>query len=120
MIVKREFVRFKTLFEADPEAKAVFYQAARNSYREERLESILKSLLTFSLSEREMGWCLRGISDVLECFERLDREKPFDTGLSPHQTCKVKVVGQSENSVVLKLMTADGETIGLTRVCDEA
>ena len=40
--------------------------------------SILSTLLRFSLSEREMGWCLTGIEDAIDCFERLEKEKPYD------------------------------------------
>ena len=88
MIVKREFVRLGKLFETDKEAEAVFMKAAKESYDDERRDRILSNLLRFSLSEREMGWCLTGIGDVIDCFERLDKEKPYDSELSPHQTVR--------------------------------
>ena len=86
MIVKREFVRLGKLFETDKEAEAVFMKAAKEAYDDERRDNILSNLLRFSLSEREMGWCLTGIEDAIDCFERLDKEKPYDSELSPHQT----------------------------------
>ena len=70
------------------------------------------------LSEREIGWCLTGIGDVIDCNERLDKEKPYDSELSPHQTAEAKVIKNGRNSVVLKLLTRDGETIGITRIHD--
>ena len=63
MIVKREFVRLGKLFETDKEAEAVFMKAAKEAYDDEHRDSILSTLLRFSLSEREMGWCLTGIED---------------------------------------------------------
>ena len=116
MIVKREFVRLGKLFETDEEAEAVFMKAAKESYDDERRDRILSNLLRFSLSEREMGWCLTGIGDVIDCFERLDKEKPYDSELSPHQTAEAKVIKNGRSSVVLKLLTRDGETIGITRI----
>ena len=68
--------------------KAVFLKAAEEAYDDERRDKILSTLLRFSLSEREMGWCLTGIGDVIDCFERLDKEKPYDSELSPHQTVR--------------------------------
>ena len=118
MIVKREFVRLGKLFETDKEAEAVFMKAAKESYDDERRDRILSNLLRFSLSEREMGWCLTGICDVIDCFERLDKEKPYDSELSPHQTAEAKVIKNGRSSVVLKLLTRDGETIGITRIHD--
>lgn len=91
MIVKREFVRLGKLFETDKEAEAVFMKAAKEAYDDERWDNILSTLLRFSLSEREMGWCLTGIGDVIDCFERLDKEKPYDSELSPHQTAKQRL-----------------------------
>lgn len=117
MIVKREFVRLGKLFETDKEAEAVFMKAAKEAY-DERRDNILSNLLRFSLSEREMGWCLTGIGDVIDCFERLDKEKPYDSELSPHQTAEAKVIKNGRSSVVLKLLTRDGETIGITRIHD--
>ena len=93
-------------------------KAAKESYDDERRDRILSNLLRFSLSEREMGWCLTGIVDVIDCFERLDKEKPYDSELSPHQTAQAKVIKNGRNSVVLKLLTRDGETIGITRIHD--
>ena len=78
MIVKREFVRLGKLFETDKEAEAVFMKAAKEAYNDEHRDSILSTLLRFSLSEREMGWCLTGIEDAIDCFERLEKEKPYD------------------------------------------
>ncbi|MCI6267581.1 MAG: hypothetical protein MR637_02995 [Clostridiales bacterium] len=118
MIVKREFVRLGKLFETDKEAEAVFMKAAKEAYDDEHRDSILSTLLRFSLSEREMGWCLTGIGDVIDCFERLDKEKPYDSELSPHQTAEAKVIMNGRSSVVLKLLTRDGETIGITRIHD--
>ena len=93
-------------------------KAAKEAYDDERRDNILSNLLRFSLSEREMGWCLTGIGDVIDCFERLDKEKPYDSELSPHQTAEAKVIMNGRNSVVLKLLTRDGETIGITRIHD--
>ena len=88
MIVKREFVRLGKLFETDKEAEAVFLKAAEEAYDDERRDKILSTLLRLSLSEREMGWCLTGIEDAIDCFERLEKEMPYDSELSPHQTVR--------------------------------
>lgn len=118
MIVKREYVRLKKLFETDKECEAVFLEAAGKSYDEDRRKEIVAILTQFSLYEREMGWCMSDMASVVECFERLDREKPYDSGLLPSQTCKVEVLRQDRRSVLIKLMDKDGEIIGVKRIYD--
>lgn len=94
-------------------------KAAKEAYDDERRDNILSTLLWFSLSEREMGWCLTGIGDGIDCFERLDKEKPYDSELSPHQTTEAKVIRNGRNSVgFLKLLDHDEETIGITCIHD--
>ena len=118
MIVKREYVRLGKLFETDKEAEQVFMEAAAKSYFDDDREDIVSSLLKCSLSEREMGWCLHDIGKIIDRFEELDKEKPYETGMLPHETVSVKVVHWGYKSIVVKLMSKDGETIGLKRIHD--
>ena len=118
MIVKREYVRLGKLFETDKEAEAVFIRAASNSYHEDDRDRIVNSLLKFSLSEREMGWCLHDMGTIIDCFERLDQERPYDSGMQPHEACQAKVIAWGRKSVVVKLLSRDGETIGVKRIHD--
>ena len=85
-ITREQFLFYEVRTTAKMVCEAVFLKAAEEAYDDERRDKILSTLLRFSLSEREMGWCLTGIEDAIDCFERLEKEKPYDSELSPHQT----------------------------------
>ena len=73
----------------------------------------------FDLEERNSDE-LMSLAEYIEHFNIHYRLllRRYDSELSPHQTAQAKVIKNGRNSVVLKLLTRDGETIGITRIHD--
>lgn len=116
MIVKREYVRLGKLFETDKEAEAVFMAAVAVSYESfdnDVREKALSWLLQCSLNEREMGWCIRDMDKIIDCFERLDQERPYDSGFSVRNTCSAKTVHWGQKSVMLNCYLPPEKRSGL-------
>lgn len=86
MIIEREHVPFCVLFNRDKEAWGIFVKAFNESYPPEDRDRIMKVLLPQCLHQRQMGWCFGKIRDVIEGFEKLDKENPYDDGVSKQET----------------------------------
>ena len=118
MIVKREHVRLGKLFETDKQAESIFYQAVEKSHFGEYEDEFLAHILFCCLDERVMEWGIVDMQDIVDAFDKLDSEYPYESGFQPHQAFTAKVIDQEENAVVVKLITKYGETIGVTRIYD--
>ena len=104
MIIKREYVPFGVLMQKDFESKAIFEKALKESFPEEECERVRANLFWLCLYQREMDWAFRKLGDVIEGFERLDKEKPFDNGLGYEDVNEVELVSGDEEGVVLHLL----------------
>jgi uncharacterized protein YacL (UPF0231 family) len=47
-----------------------------------------------------MGWCFGKIGDVIEGFEKLDKEKPYDNGLSYKDVNETRIVSCGKEGLV--------------------
>lgn len=107
MIIERQFVPFGALKETDKEAWEIFVKAFNESYEKfdkERKERLFQALLPLSLYQRETSWCMNKLIDIIEGFEKLDREKPYDNGFDYESINKAYIVYKDEKSVILHLV----------------
>ena len=104
MIIEREYVPFCALRNRDEKAWKIFEKAFEESYPEEDRDRILEMLLPQCLYQRDMGWCFSKLGDVIEGFERLDKEKPYDNGLLYRDVNKTEIVFRDEEGLVIHLI----------------
>ena len=104
MIIKREYVPFCVLFNSDKEAQKIFEKAFEESYPKEDRDRIMAMLLPQCLYQKDMGWCFNKLGDVIEGFERLDKEKPYDNGLSYKDVNETEIVSCGDEGLVLHLI----------------
>lgn len=104
MTIERKYVPFCMLFHSDKEAWAIFERAFNESYPVEDRERIMANLMPQCLYERDMGWCFGKIGDVIDGFEKLDQEKPYDNGLSYKDVNETRIVSWGEEGLVLHLI----------------
>ena len=113
MIIKREYVRFIDLINSDKKAKEVFIKAFESSYKgetKERKEEIFGMLSTQCLYQRDMGWCFKNIGDLIQGFEKLDIEEPYNNGMTFSNVNKLEIVEREDDRLVLHLINIfDGE-----------
>ena len=81
-------------FNRDKEAWDIFEKAFNESYLEHDRERIFKMLSTQCLAQKDMGWCFSKIGDVIEGFERLDRERPYDNGFSYKDVNETRIISR--------------------------
>ena len=106
MIIERKYVPFCVLFNRDKEALEIFEKAFNASYREEDRGRIWEMLRAQCLYQKDMGWCFCKLGDVIDGFERLDREKPYDNGLSYKDVNEVKIVTRCDDEMETDLTVA--------------
>lgn len=104
MIIKREYVPFCVLFDRDKEARMIFEKAFNASYPKIDRKRIMKELLPQCSYQKDMGWCFNKIGDVIDGFERLDKEKPYDNGLTYNDVNEIQIVSKEEQCLVLHLI----------------
>lgn len=104
MIIKRKYVPFCVLFNRDKEAWDIFEKAFNESYPEQDRERVASRLFEQCLEQREMGWCFKKLEDVIDGFERLDKERPYDNGLSYKDVNETEIVYRDEEGFVLHLI----------------
>ena len=104
MIIERKYVPFCVLFNRDKEAWAIFETAFNKSYPKEDRDRIAAMLLSQCLYQREVGWCFGFLGDVIDGFEKLDKEKPYDNGLSYKDVNETEIVSWGDEGLVLHLI----------------
>ena len=104
MIIERKYVPFSVLFNRDPEAWQIFEKAFEESYPKEDWDRVLETLLPQCPYQRDIGWCFKKIGDVIEGFEKLDKEKPYDNGFSYKDVNETKIVSRDNDGFVLHLL----------------
>ena len=95
MIIERKYVPFCMLAHRDKEAWAIFEKAFNESYPEVDRDRIWEMLRTQCLDQKDMGWCFYKLGDVLDGFERLDHEKPYDNGFTYKDVNETRIVSRS-------------------------
>ena len=104
MVIKREYVPFCVLFNRDKEAWGIFEKALKESFPDDDIERVMNLLLPQCLYQKQMDWCINKIGDVIDGFEKLDKEKPYDNGLSYKDVNETEIVSWGEEGLVLHLI----------------
>lgn len=105
MIISREYVTFRTLVASGDEGGKIFMEKLRESYDKSMWDEVWEKLADQYLHQREMSWAFYKLGDVIEAFERLDKEVPFDNGFTYEDVNDTEIVWRDENSVVIHLVS---------------
>ena len=105
MIISREYVTFRTLVASGDEGGKILMEKLRESYDESMWDEVWEKLADQYLHQREMSWAFYKIGDVLEAFERLDKEQPFDNGCTFENVNDVEIGYRDEESITLRLVS---------------
>ena len=97
----------------DKEAWEIFEKAFNESYPEEDRDRIWGMLRTQCLDQRDMGWCFCKLGDVIDGFERLDREKPYDNGFTYKDVNETRIMPRSYEE------SEEGLTVALICRCED-
>ena len=104
MIISRQYVTFRRLVNCGDPAGEFFVKKLSESYPQEDWERIWEMLADQCLDQREMSWCFYKLGDVIEKFEQLDKEIPFDNGYNYDDINDVSIRYRDENMIVLHLI----------------
>ena len=116
MIIKREYVTFRHLVSSGDEAGKIFIEKLHESYNKNMWDRVWESLADCCLYQRVMEWAFFKIGDVVEAFERLDSELPFDNGLSYEDVTDSEIVWKDEDSVIIHLLCKRDEYANIVKV----
>ena len=116
MIISREYVAFRTLVASGDEGGKIFMEKLRESYDESMWDEVWEKLADQYLHQREMSWAFYKIGDVLEAFERLDKEQPFDNGFTYEDVNDTEIVWKNEDSIVIHLLSKKEEYSNIVKV----
>ena len=105
MIIGREYVTFRRLVSSGDEAGKIFIEKLHESYDKSMWDDAWESLSDYCLYQRAMEWAFPKLGDVIEAFERLDKESPFDNGCSFEDVNDVEIGYRDEDSIVLRLVS---------------
>ena len=113
MKICREFVKIKKLYDEGDEAGIIFYEAYVRDESDEGGKKTFQMLSEHCLCEREMGWCIPNLSRMLDRWAELDKDSPYDNGLSEKdiRSCKVYPYGTYGGGLVMRLLAEDGTIV---------
>lgn len=110
MIIERKYVKFLTLINTDEKAKEIFMSAFNESYSPDDRQRVFEILSHQCLYEKEMGWCFSKLGKVIDGFEKLDIENPYDNGFSYNDVNDVEIAFKDDNELIIHLIHRfDGE-----------
>ena len=119
MIIKREFVPFWKLKLDDKEAGEIFDKAFNESFAYyEGKEELYQRFMNLSLYQREMDWAFHKIGDLVDGFEKLDIEKPYDNGFVFSDVNKIETAWKDEESIRLHLINKFEDTEFIVKVVE--
>ena len=92
MIIKRKFELFGILYEKDPDSKAVIDSALDAYHSAQEKKNILEGDSGAIPAYFDMGCGIAGnaYKQIMDGFDKLDKGKPYDNGLSVGDTTKVE------------------------------
>ena len=104
MVIERKYVPFSVLHNRDKESWKIFKKAFDASYPKEDHDRMLNILLHQCLYQKDMGWCFERLEEVINGFERLDKEKPYDNGFSYADVNETIIASRNEECLTLHLI----------------
>ena len=118
MIIKREYVTFRRLVDSNDIGGKLFMDLFRKSYPKRRWEEIYNLLADQCLYQREMGWCFTEINALIEGFEKLDQEQPYNNEFTFDDVWEVEVLESDENSITMLLLNTDFGVKSIVKVVE--
>ena len=119
MIIKREYVPFWKLKADDIEAGEIFDKAFNESFANyDEKEELYQRFMNLSLYQREMDWAFHKIGDLVDGFEKLDIEKPYDNGFVFSDVNKIEIAWKDEESIRLHLINKFEDTELIVKVVE--
>lgn len=110
LIIERKYVKFLTLINTDIKAKELFMSAFNESYPPEDRQRVFEMLAHQCLYQREMGWCFSKLGDVIDGFQMLDKENPYDNGFSYSDVNDLEIAFKDDEELIIHLIHRfDGE-----------
>ena len=119
MIISREYVTFRRLIESGDKGGKLFEKLLKKAYPEDMWDEARKMLLDQCLYQREMGWAFRGIGKLIEGFQKLDEESPYDNGYAMEDIWDAEVLYNEDGVVTLLLFNgrnADREIVKVAQI----
>ena len=107
MIVKREYIPFCTLIYEHDKGGEVFLKHFKKAYPKDFQARAFCMLCNQSLWQREMEWGFMGIGKLIEDFQRLDEEEPYETRYDLEDACIAEVIERSQECITLLLYTSE-------------
>ena len=105
MIVSREYIPFKKLIDNYDKAGTLFVELCKKSYPADMWAKALLDLSEYALFQREMEWGFHGIGKLIEGFQKIDAEEPFETGYDISDACHADIIRCDADKVTLLLRT---------------
>ena len=119
MIIKRKYVPFWKLKLEDTEAIEIFDKAFNESFVDyEGKEELYQRFLNLSLYQRAMDWAFRKLGDVIDGFEKLDKDKPYDNGFDLSDVNNVEIAWKDDDSLTLHLLNKFEDTKLIVKVVE--
>ena len=119
MIIGREYVTFKELILREDKGGKLFTKLCKKSYPPDMWEKAYIMLSDYALYQRDMGWAFCKIRELIEGFEKLDKEEPYETGYEMCDARSADILWCNENEIKLLLRTGtpeEGHVVGIIKV----
>jgi len=117
MIIKREYVRLKKLYMTDPASKAVIDKiyTAPEGREEHYAESWKRNARTTMFNIPFGFWVsIPNAHELCEEFERLDKEQPYDNGMTMRDVEQAKLLGyKKDGTAIVMLCDKKGNAISV-------
>ena len=107
MIVSREYIPFRELIEKSDKGGTLFIKLCKKAYPAGEWARAFLVLSEYALYQREMSWAFHGLGDLIDGFQKLDLEDPYDTGYELNDARTADILWQDENSMTLLLRTGE-------------
>lgn len=117
MIIKRKYVRLKKLYMTDPASKAeidMIYtapQGMEEAYKERWRYNTRTTMFNVPFGV----WAsIPNAGDLWEAFERLDKEQPYDNGMTMQDVEQAKLLGyKKDGTAIVMLCDKNGNAISV-------
>lgn len=119
MIIRREYVPFRELILRRDKGGKLFTKLCKKAYPADMWEEAYIHLIDYALYQRDMGWAFRGIRDLIEGFEKLDEEEPYETGYEISDAHTAEIIWCNETNMTLLLRSGkpkEGNVVGVIKV----
>ena len=104
MVISRKYVTFRRLVDGGDPGGKLFIDLFHKSYPKKRWDEIYEMLADQCLYQREMGWAFANLGEVIEGFEKLDCEQPYDNGFTFDDVWGGEVLYSDDKSVTMLLI----------------